>query len=47
MEESVYYRACVKQVMNGANGTEMVIGFRLGQRVPRANLEIGPLLGYE
>lgn len=47
MEESVYHSARVKQVVNGANGTEMVIGFRLGQRILRANLKVGPLLGYE
>jgi hypothetical protein len=47
MEESVYDSACMKQVVNGAKGTEIVIGFRLGQRIPRAKLKVGPFLGYE
>ena len=47
MEESVYDSACMKQVVNGADGTEIVIDFGLGRRIPRPDLEVGPLLGHE
>jgi hypothetical protein len=43
-EESVYDRACVKQVLNR---TEKVVGVRLRRRIRRESLEVGPLPGYE
>ena len=44
VEESVYDRACVKQVLNR---TEKVVGVRLRRRIRRESLEVGPLPGYE
>jgi len=43
-EESVYHSARVKQVLNG---TQLGVGFCLGQRILRESLEVGPLSGYE
>ena len=43
-EESIHYRACVKQV---PNGTKMSVEFVWRRRILRKRLDVGPLLGYE